>query len=691
MVRHLQALFIVVFLFGASFVGLTQVVTINAIPSSTTSLSGLGVQNHHVSENLYRNAEIGNTAFTTTPIGQLAFIVSSVGAPSSFTNVKISLKNEPATTNVLAASTVGAITGYTQVFNGTINASLTGFAYAVFSTPFTRVAGTNLMVLIERSDNISHPGFLYVASLDNPTGTSTNTVRRFNGSTAPTSSSALSVSTFRPAIQLLGPAATTDAQLRLLVNPTPITCYDGPQPVSLVVRNAGTNTIAAGAATVSLSTGSPNAAFYTQTIANAIAPGGLATVNFSVNFNGTGTTLDTALVQLAGDASALNDTLFGQVITAANLTVSNATPIVEDAEGPFPLINFTSPVVGSYSLWDLWTGPPELKTPDYTVSVTPHSGNNFFYFDSWSRVGETGFVSRLFSNCVSLVGAGTSGCSADLNFWMIQENSFPADLDSVYVTVSTNKGQTWTRLVGFGRYNAANSEPTWKNEVVSLSAYKGQTIQVGFEGVHKFGNFIIIDDITVSTNCLLPITIAQFAGQRVAQTNVLQWSTSAESNNRGFELQRSADGQAFSTLAQVATKAPGGNSTSRLEYSYTDSKPLKAGNHYRLKQTDKDGRTAFSTVVYLRGDPAAGLQFTNLYPNPAGNRVFASIAAPRNTTVTFVVSNAQGKILLRQVATVSAGNNTVPIAIGSLAPGSYMVKATCAEGCETSVQKFVKQ
>jgi Secretion system C-terminal sorting domain len=73
-------------------------------------------------------------------------------------------------------------------------------------------------------------------------------------------------------------------------------------------------------------------------------------------------------------------------------------------------------------------------------------------------------------------------------------------LDSMYISVSTNNGVSWTRLLpGFQRSNAAYTTPGWEKLEKDLSAYAGQTIQIGFEGVSKSGNAFGLDDITVAS------------------------------------------------------------------------------------------------------------------------------------------------------------------------------------------------
>src|SRR5207244_1431248 len=90
---------------------------------------------------------------------------------------------------------------------------------------------------------------------------------------------------------------------------------------------------------------------------------------------------------------------------------------------------------------------------------------------------------------------------------------------------------------------------------------------------------------------------------------------STETNNKGFELERSADGVKFTTITFVATKADHGNSTSALSYNYNDEKPMVGANYYRLKQIDNDGKYSYSNVVLLTRK-VTEITLTGVYPNP---------------------------------------------------------------------------
>ena len=189
----------------------------------------------------------------------------------------------------------------------------------------------------------------------------------------------------------------------------------------------------------------------------------------------------------------------------------------------------------------------------------------------------------------------------------------------------------------------------------------------------------------------LPITLNNFRGERNGEKNVLIWTTQMEHDNKGFELQRSADGNNFAPLDFIASKAPGGNSTTTLNYLYNDNKPFKGNSYYKLKQLDKDGRFVYSNIVLLKGFGVTNLQLSLLYPNPAKTELDMIFASPYNSKINLIVTDVSGRIVMQQTRQLISGDNNVKLNIAKLSAGSYMIKAICADGCGTIIKKFVKQ
>lgn len=227
----------------------------------------------------------------------------------------------------------------------------------------------------------------------------------------------------------------------------------------------------------------------------------------------------------------------------------------------------------------------------------------------------------------------------------------------------------------------------WWGVVSDYYFFYNWSIGVGCESPRT----AVLATVNNSPGCATPVTLTAFTGQKDGTVNVLSWATANELNNTGFELQRSADGINFTALAFVKTKADNGNSTTVLTYQFTDDKPLAGTNYYRLKQIDKDGKSALSKIVTLKGDRVTKLTLVNLYPNPAKASVNVNIASPKNDRVSLMVTDLTGRVMLQQPVQIVTGENLLPLNIQTLAQGIYLIKVLCNDGCETTVKRFVKE
>lgn len=153
-------------------------------------------------------------------------------------------------------------------------------------------------------------------------------------------------------------------------------------------------------------------------------------------------------------------------------------------------------------------------------------------------------------------------------------------------------------------------------------------------------------------------------------TVLLNWATATEINNKGFNIQRSADGKSFTNIGYVASQAENGNSTKTLSYTYTDASPLQGTNYYRLEQADLDGTTTLSqkTVSVSFAGIASSLQ---IYPNPAHGTVNINGLQPGSNVAIY---NAAGVLMKRFTAT----GTSQQVDITNLARGVYFIKGSAA-------------
>lgn len=172
----------------------------------------------------------------------------------------------------------------------------------------------------------------------------------------------------------------------------------------------------------------------------------------------------------------------------------------------------------------------------------------------------------------------------------------------------------------------------------------------------------------ITNTCIgLPVTYLGFTAQRNQSNVILNWETGSEMNNAGFEVQRKTVNGEFSPISFVRTHAIGGNSESRLSYSYIDVNLSRGVTEYRLKQVDINGESKYSAVRAVRG-MGQDIKLT-VYPNPStdGNVNVLLDEAGKNYGITLV--DANGRVIGKWT---KATSNLLPLR--GLKAGSYFLR-----------------
>ncbi len=479
------------------------------------------------------------------------------------------------------------------------------------------------------------------------------------------------------------PTPAIDAAVKLIAAPTLATCHSTLQTFKYQIRNAGTTPIAPGTAAVNVTATGANPATYSGSNSKTLAFNEYDTVTIStVSLNNPGATVITGIVALTGDTRAANDTAKRTNSTATTLSTF---PIVDSGNlAAFNWINF---YYGSNNGWR--AASASYTNSALSDSLRSHSGSTFYYFNPISSAALSNSI--LYTQCLAL--PNSPGANYFCTFWMSHDSSRPNSSgfgsDSLFISVSTDKGATWTRLAGFDRIRAGFTAPAYAKDSVNLSAYAGQTIHLGLEGVGNYGNVFGIDDITINANFPLPVSLTAFSGTREGTKNILSWSTSTEVNNKGFELQRSVNGKDFSDIAFVNSKAANGASSSVINYSFTDEKPLISTNYYRLNQLDKDGKSTLSNIVVLKSAQIKA-EISRVYPNPVQDKLNIVLNTIGTEKVTVSITDLAGRIISTKSIETLQGDNNISFNTAALAKGTYLIKVNSSSNSELATQKFVK-
>jgi hypothetical protein len=188
----------------------------------------------------------------------------------------------------------------------------------------------------------------------------------------------------------------------------------------------------------------------------------------------------------------------------------------------------------------------------------------------------------------------------------------------------------------------------------------------------------------------LPVSISTLNGNKAGHDNILSWTTSTEASNRGFDVERSANGVQFTRIGFVASKATNGNSNHRIDYSFTDRNVAAGKFYYRLVQTDLDGRTKTSNVVLINDKAASQAGISSIHPNPARSVVTLTLSATKNGNAYIAVTDATGKLMHKQVAPVAAGSNIVNMNVDKFASGVYFVAVQMSQADQPVIARFIK-
>lgn len=159
-----------------------------------------------------------------------------------------------------------------------------------------------------------------------------------------------------------------------------------------------------------------------------------------------------------------------------------------------------------------------------------------------------------------------------------------------------------------------------------------------------------------------------------AKSNYIQldWTTTTETNNAWFYIERSADGIGFETIDSVATKAPNGTSTSPLNYTYADLQPLSGNNYYRLRQVNAYGSIQYSATIMVNFTTAATWR-VQVYPNPVSHTLHLKLFAEQATRAKIYITGINGQIELYKFIDLPAGYSDQTIEVSRFTPGVYIL------------------
>lgn len=309
-----------------------------------------------------------------------------------------------------------------------------------------------------------------------------------------------------------------------------------------------------------------------------------------------------------------------------------------------------------------------------------------------------------YNNSISLTGA----TAAYINFWVRHraENFH----DKLQLQVSIDAGANWTAIAGTttiqepgtldgstidGQPSMTGIREDWTRETFDLKNYLGASaLRLRFvftSDANDPGGFdyqvddgFYIDNFSIfktnATLVTLPVDFISFTGKLTPQKTVeLEWKAVVDAQHSHFEIERSTDGQHYTSIGTVVNPP----------YVTTDPSPASGLNYYRIKHYDIDGSFTYSTIVTIFNDHTKFV--LSLYPNPAKEDVTLRFAGARPEKLLIEITDLSGRLVYQQTYVSGNNGNELKIDVRPLASQMYFLKVSNMNKEILSKQKFIKQ
>lgn len=196
-----------------------------------------------------------------------------------------------------------------------------------------------------------------------------------------------------------------------------------------------------------------------------------------------------------------------------------------------------------------------------------------------------------------------------------------------YLNGNATPFTTGTNSVSIPFASLNNGNNTVKAEVVDNSALsKSYLPGVGY-----------INSITWTINKpgTLPVRLKSFSGKVLNKEGILNWEIDDPKDLENFELEKSKDGNNFSTVALIKGEPL------KKSYAYIDPNLLQPYTYYRLKTQEKTGAIFFSSVIRLQN--AFDKKFYKVFQDADLHKYHLSVQLSSKEKVSVRVLDASGK------------------------------------------------
>lgn len=181
---------------------------------------------------------------------------------------------------------------------------------------------------------------------------------------------------------------------------------------------------------------------------------------------------------------------------------------------------------------------------------------------------------------------------------------------------------------------------------------------------------------------LLPVTLLSFEGMCEEDKIHLQWETGSENNASHYDIQKSIDGQSWTTVHSINAS---GNTNTTSYYTYDDSHPSNFVNYYRLKQVDRNGDYTLFNIISVEGCSMDDQNRFTVVDYHNGRFDLDFISTSEQTFAMNLYDVSGKKVIPSQQFSVVRGTNNFRFNYPFMSDGMYIIVL------ENATQKYTKR
>jgi hypothetical protein len=171
----------------------------------------------------------------------------------------------------------------------------------------------------------------------------------------------------------------------------------------------------------------------------------------------------------------------------------------------------------------------------------------------------------------------------------------------------------------------------------------------------------------------LPVQLVDFTTQTQVESIRLLWRVVNELNIERYVVEKSYNAKEFFPLGTI-------NAQSVENYELWDNNPKFGKNYYRLR-IEEAGKITYSNIVVAEWGKGTTI---SVYPNPASEKIYLTMASFENTPVNLRLVNPLGQEIWGENVSVAINENyRKEISLASLAKGVYILEVTTLGGKQT--------